>query len=155
MPSMLQDQVNHVHDQGIKAFYDGLAARDVPDHVKSGYVENHFTVRARHLRQCFDSMYQLVKGREGRSGPLKVLDVGCCNGAMTEFVLNPKLDRHGVDFSALWLRTRRKSTRQSSFPSGIAMNCRSLIKVSILWSRLAFSRWSRTDVASSTNSFAW
>jgi ubiquinone/menaquinone biosynthesis C-methylase UbiE len=97
---MLQDHVNQEHEHGIKAFYDGLAARDVPDHVKSGYVENHFAVRARRMRQCFDSVCQLIEGREDRCAPLKVLDVGCGNGAMTDFVLNANLDRHGVDFSA-------------------------------------------------------
>ncbi len=97
---MLQDHVNQEHDQGIKAFYDGLAARDVPDYLKSGYAENHFAVRARHMRQYFESVRQPIAGREGRSAPLKVLDVGCGNGAMTDFVLDPDLDRYGVDYSA-------------------------------------------------------
>ena len=77
--------------------FERLVAQDVPDHVKAGYSEGHFAARARELRQDVDGLRKLLANREGRSARLKVLDVGCNNGALTNIVLSPDMDRYGVD----------------------------------------------------------
>ena len=94
---MLSNCINQDYDLAVKDVFESFVAQNVPDHVKAGYSEDHFAARARALRQDVDRLRKLLKDRECRSARLKVLDVGCNNGALTNSVLSPDLDRHGVD----------------------------------------------------------
>jgi SAM-dependent methyltransferase len=94
---MLGNSIPQEYDQTVKNVFECLVAQNVPDHEKAGYSESHFAARARELRQDVDDLRKLLANREGQSTRLKALDVGCNNGALTNIVLSPDMDRYGVD----------------------------------------------------------
>ena len=85
------------YQQAIEHVFVNLAAQNLPDHEKAGYDEEHFAVRARELHQDVEGLRVLLKERERQGSPLKALDVGCNNGALTDLVLGADMERHGVD----------------------------------------------------------
>jgi ubiquinone/menaquinone biosynthesis C-methylase UbiE len=97
---MLPDRVDRERDQALHDVVERLAMPEIPDHLKAGYSADHFLARSRQLRREFERQRRLLETRGRQSAPLKVLDVGCGNGVLTDFVLDPDLDRYGVDFAS-------------------------------------------------------
>ena len=88
-----------IQDSAARRNYEEIGDTDLPDHSKSGYPTYDFEWRRRAFTQALQPIMSNALAARSHDEPLKVLDVGCGNGALTIHAVGAGREIYGVDIS--------------------------------------------------------